>query len=90
MQELFQEMGVPWEDILASMKMRERDKAWFSENLAKLRKKYSQHFVAIDDGKVVAASTDPDALTDQLKGKGFNVGMILVEFVSPDDWIVVL
>lgn len=90
MQELFQEMGVSWEEILASMKMRERDKAWFRENLAELRKEYSQHFVAVDDGKVVAASADPDELTKQLKEMGFRVGMILVEFVSPDDWIVVL
>ncbi len=90
MEDTLKEMGLSWKDIYASLEKRERDRAWFSERINKLRQEYPQQFVAIDDGEVVAHSSDPDELTGELKQRGFSIGAVLIEFVSPEDWIVVL
>jgi NAD-dependent SIR2 family protein deacetylase len=66
-----------WNNILRSPKRRaevresiiahQRNYSWMTSNIDKLHSKYENKFVAIDNQKVVAASTDIATLREELK-----------------------
>lgn len=82
--------GLSIQRITAEMEEAAQNKLWAMNNMAKLRAKYADQFVACRDGKVIASSHSSEALFRRLKKKGEDLSVIAVEFVpkEPVIWLL--
>ena len=68
----------------------EKDKEFLNKSYEHLKKKYENQYVAISDGKVVAAHRDIDRLFELLKKIKVRPSDILIEFIQPKDMLLIL
>lgn len=55
-----------------------------------LKKNYTNQYIAIKDGKIIAHDKDIDTVFRQLKSKKINLATVLIEFLHPKDILLVL
>lgn len=68
----------------------QQDNRWLAENYHQLRKKYLNKFIAVKDKKVIDYDTDFNKLIERLEKKGEDLGRIVIEFMPPEDLILIL
>ena len=59
----------------------EKDLDWFSSHLAGLQEKYANRFVAVKEGKIIAAEESMEKIINALERKKENPATTFVEFV---------
>jgi ABC-type enterochelin transport system ATPase subunit len=65
-----------------------RNKLWAMNNMNKLRSKYANKYVALDNGSVLVFGDTPDEVFKELRKKKLkDISTIAIEFV-PEDPIV--
>lgn len=69
----------------------ERDSKWFHENIEKLREQsFTGKFVAILNGKTIAADKNIDIVIKTIEKEGKNPAYIFIEFVYPKGFTLLL
>ena len=69
----------------------EEDSKWFYENINFLRKKnFTGKFVAIKNRNVIASDKNIDLVISFVEKQGENPAYIMIEFVYPEDTLVLL
>ena len=68
----------------------EEDSRWFYNNLRLLRSKYTGNFVAIKNKNVIATDKDLLNLIKAIEEKGENPAYIIIEFVYPEEAVILL
>ncbi len=69
--------------LISSLKTAEANMKWLVENYDKLKRKYRDSWVAIRDGKVVAADKDHARLLQMLEEVGDKAGRTTaIDFIS--------
>ena len=74
------------EEIQGNLTKYKRNYEWFSSNYEKLKEKYPNEFVAIDDGKVIAYGKN----IEELERKGIENPSIFIGIVQIDDLVWIL
>jgi ABC-type enterochelin transport system ATPase subunit len=68
--------------IRQKMERSAMNKLWAMSNLHKLRSKYADRYVAVDDGNVLAFGDSPDEVFRELRKKRIkDISIIAIEFV---------
>lgn len=74
--------------IRRKMERSARNKLWAMRNMSKLRLEYPDKYVALDNGRVLAAGDTPEEVFRELRKKKVkDVSTVAVEFV-PEDLLV--
>ncbi len=69
--------------LISSLKTAEDNMKWLVENYDRLRRKYRDSWVAIREGRVVAANKDHAKLLQMLEEVGDNAGLsTAIDFIS--------
>lgn len=69
----------------------EKDARWFYDNINLLRKKnLTGKFVAIKNKNVISANSDLNVVVKYIEEKGENPAYILIEFVYPEETVILL
>ena len=69
----------------------EEDSKWFYDNISLLRKrKFKDKFVAIKNKEVIAFSNNLNVVVSSVEKKGENPAYIVIEFVYPEETIILL
>lgn len=82
--------GLSIRGIAAEIEQSARNKLWVMNNMAELRDKYADRFIACRDGKVIASADSSDAVFRKLKKKRENLSVIAVEYVPKEPLIWLL
>ncbi len=81
--EVKRNLGVTW-SIIAHKKL-ERDSIWFSKKSIQLEKKYSNHWIAVKNAKVIAVSPTIKGLETQLKKHNVDREESFIRRIPPHD-----
>lgn len=85
------EMGsLMTQDVLENIEEMRENKIWIEKKLSELKNKYPNEFVAIYKKKLVDHNPDYKILIKNLKSKFENIDMVVIEFISGDDYYLVL
>ena len=68
----------------------QQDNRWLAENYHWLREKYVNEFIAVKDKKVIDHDANFNKLIERLEEKGEDLGRIVIEFMPPEDLILIL
>lgn len=68
--------------VLQLLEEMNSDLVWYKDNLEELKKSYDNMFIAIKNGRVVAAEQDVSKLLKDLKREKVKPEQVLVQFVS--------
>jgi len=75
-------------EIRQKMERSAKNKLWAMNNMKKLRPRYANKYVALDNGSVLAFGESPDEVFKELRKKKLkDISTIAIEFV-PEDLIV--
>jgi len=78
------------EEELKILKEFQKDTQWLIENYQKLKKEFVDRFVAIKNGKVIESDENLDKLIEKLQKKGEDASKTVIEFIPPEDMIIIL
>ena len=70
-------------DILKALDETTKNRAWASKNHEQLRSKYQGKVFAIKNEQIVATKDDITELMDEVKAKGLNSALVLIESIPP-------
>ena len=76
------EWGMTREQLHAKIRLFEENNRWFFRNEERLRKKYPDQWVAVENGRVIVADADQLEVLKKLKARPGGRGATCVEFVS--------
>jgi ABC-type transporter MlaC component len=68
----------------------QKDADYLKKSYDTLKKNYSNQYVAIKDGKVVAHNKNIDVILKLLRSKKINPSNVLIEFLHPTDMVLIL
>jgi len=75
-------------EIRKKMERSAKNKLWAMNNMNKLRSKYANKYVALDNEKVLAFGDSPDEVFGELRKKRIkDISIVAIEFV-PEDQLV--
>jgi ABC-type hemin transport system substrate-binding protein len=75
-------------EVRQKMERSAKNKLWAMSNMDKLRSKYANKYVALDNGSVLAFGDSPDEVFKELRKKKIkDISTIAIEFV-PEDLLV--
>lgn len=75
---------------LASLTRFENDGRWLQSHLAELRRKFTNQFVAVKDGDVIANDANADILIKKIVNKKEEPSQVLIEFIHKKDLKILL
>ena len=79
------------EQELVLLKRFEKDNEWFHKNTEKLQGEgFVGKFVAIKDSRLIASDKNVDVLIREIEKKGENPAFIVIEFVYPQGYTLIL
>ena len=69
----------------------EKDAKWFYENIEALRKKeLTGKFVAIKDKNILASDKNVEIVIESVEKQGENPSYVLIEFIYPEETVILL
>lgn len=75
-------------EIRRKMERSAKNKLWAMNNMGKLRSRYADRYVALDNGTVLASGDTPDEVFKELRRKKIkDISTVAIEFV-PEDMLV--
>ena len=82
-------MEINMEEVQKELEEFRKDTEWYQNHYEELLKQYPDHWVAIYDEKLVAASPDQDAMFAELKKKGVKATKAYLKYLSTTEeiWI---
>jgi fibrillarin-like rRNA methylase len=82
--------GLSIDRIAAEIEQAAQNKLWVMNNMAALRAKYADQFVACKNGKIIASANSSEEVFRKLKKKRENLSVVAIEFVpkSPLIWLL--
>ncbi len=66
------------------------DMKWLHDNYDSITEKYSNKFVAVEDGKIIDSDVEMDILIKKLEKGNKNPDTLLIELVNPKDFILII
>lgn len=76
------EWGISREQLHEEMRLFGENTEWFFRNLEKLRKRYPDQWVAVENGRVIASNADHLVVLKKLRARPEGMGSAFVQFVS--------
>jgi uncharacterized protein YecE (DUF72 family) len=83
-------MGIGQEEIRERMERSKMNAEWLQSHIKELKEKYGDEFVAVDNKKVIKANQDLNTLVSSLRKKYEHVDVIAIEFISKEDYLLVI
>ncbi len=82
-------MNINMQEAQKELEAFRKDTRWFSEHYDELRERYPDHWIAIYNQDVVAASPNQDAMFAELKRKRVSATKAYIKYLSTKDevWI---
>jgi hypothetical protein len=68
----------------------QKDAEFFKKSYKSLKKNYSNQYVAIKDGNVIAHHKDMNTILKLVEAKKINPATILIEFLHPREMMLIL
>jgi len=68
----------------------QKDTECMKKSYNELKKQYPNQFIAIKDGNIVAHHADMDIILKMIRGKKINPATVFIEFLHPNDMILIL
>ncbi len=68
----------------------EEESRWLTNNYAQVKKDYANKYVAVKDSQVVDADENADRLLERLRETDEDLRSMVIEFVPPEDLMLVL
>jgi len=68
----------------------QKDSDYLKKSYETLEKQFSNQFIAIKEGKVIAHHPDMDTILSMIRGKKIDPATVLIEFLHPKDMILIL
>ncbi len=68
----------------------EKDSKWLADNYGKVKEKYVNKFIAVKNKQVIDNDDDFHKLIKRLRDKGEDLRRVVIEFVPPEDVVLVL
>ncbi len=78
-------------DVRQKMERSDKNKLWAMSNMDRLRSKYANKYVALDNRKVLASGDSPDEVFRELRRKRIkDISTVAIEFVpeGPLVWLL--
>lgn len=75
---------------LQLLKKFEEDSKWFHDNINKLREKFEGRFVAIKNKQPIASDKNIEIVVKAIEEQGENPSYLLIQFVYPKDFLLLL
>jgi ABC-type phosphate/phosphonate transport system ATPase subunit len=72
------------------LKAMESDTEWINKHQDELTKKYSERFIAVKNGKVMAADKDFENLLKELGKKGISPAEAMIRFIFKKGYLFIL
>ena len=82
------DLGFDEEEITERAKIMMENLRWFDRNKEKLKKRYSDKYVAIYKEEVIDSDDELEDLKGKLENK-FELDKILFEFINPKDLLLI-
>jgi hypothetical protein len=83
-------MEATMNDVQAELEHFHKDTQYLEAHREELLERYPEQWVAVFNEEVVGASPDFDQLLDDLEGREFSVGKILVDYLTREDAVWIL
>lgn len=77
-------------DILKALDETTKNRAWASRNYEQLRSKYQGKVFAIKDEQILSAKDGIEELVDDVKAKGVDTALVLMESIPPKGVVYIL
>lgn len=68
----------------------QKDSEYLNKSYDDLKQKYTNQYIAIKNGTVIANHKDINVLLKMIRAKKLDPTMILIDFVSPKDMLLIL
>ncbi len=66
------------------------DMKWLHDNYDSITEKYSNKFVAVDDGKIIESDVEMEGLIKKLKESNKDIDKVLIELVHPRNYDLII
>ena len=76
------------QEVIDNINEMREDKVWMEESLSKLKRKYSNEYIAIFKKKLIGHDPDFKVLINNLKKKFESIDLITIEFISGEDYVM--
>lgn len=83
------DLGFNKEEMEEKAKIMMENLRWFDKNKDKLKKRYSDKYVAIFKEEVVDSDDELEGLRGKLENRNFELDRILIEFINPRDLLLI-
>ncbi len=76
------------QQLLNEFKSMEEDSSFISEKSVEFGQKYAKKFIAVKDKQVVAIGEDFEKVIEEVKQKGLDPSLVLVQYIPTKDEII--
>ncbi|MHC4444380.1 MAG: DUF5678 domain-containing protein [Planctomycetota bacterium] len=77
-------------EAMAMLEKAEGDNAWLQEHFEEIQKEHPNEFVAMSEGEVIAEGRSSVDVVNEVKRKGENPAVVLIEFIPEKGLILIL
>lgn len=78
------------EEIMEDIERARQNRLWLTNSVDKLRERFANLYIAVDQGEVIGHHKDMKALVSILREKYENITFIAIEYVPEKEYIIVI
>ncbi|NVM19580.1 MAG: hypothetical protein HWN80_17895 [Candidatus Lokiarchaeota archaeon] len=83
------DLGLNKEELEERAKIMLKNLKWFDKNTEKLKRLYSNKYIAIFEEEVVDSNDEMEVLKKKLENNNYELDKVLIEFVHPKDLLMI-
>ena len=76
------------QEIMLEFKILENSSSFISKNAKELGEKYAKKFIAVRDNELIAVGDNFNGVLEEVKSKGFDPALVLIEYIPGKEEII--